>query len=337
METKTIRVDPRNPEPTTIAEAASLLQHGEVVAFPTETVYGLGARAFDTAAVAKIFKAKERPVDNPLIVHIADTDDLSTLIRDIPESAQELIETFWPGPLSLVLPKHPTLPSITTGGLDTVVVRFPAHPVAQELIRATGQPIAAPSANTSGKVSPTTAAHVAADLHGKIPLILDAGTIEYGLESTVVDCTTTPPVILRPGSITKEVLHAVLPDIGTADTTQPHRSPGMKYRHYSPAAPVILFTGEPDATAHAIETYVTKHHNETVAILWHSGGTRRPTFAKQLPAASERAAPRLFAALRALDELRPAAILVQGYSTTGLGAAIMNRLEKAASNIIVCN
>lgn len=317
-----------------IGEACSLLNSGQIVAFPTETVYGLGANAFDRKAIAKIFVAKNRPADNPLIVHISNQKQLGNIIKNVPAKARQLMDSFWPGPLSLVLPKHENIPSITTGGLDTVVVRHPKHPIAQALIQAAGFPIAAPSANLSGKVSPTTAEHVLEDLSGRIPLIIDGGPSTYGIESTVIDCTTDPFVILRPGSITYEQLKEVVPDILPRSNETTSRSPGMKYRHYSPAAPVILFNGTTEATATAIQKYLQEHEKESVALIWHNGDITNDIEKRKLSHKSKEAAPRLFETLRSLDETHPDIILVQGYEETNLGAAIMNRLRKAASIII---
>lgn len=334
METEVISTHSPADLENALKKAVLLLQSEQVVAFPTETVYGLGADAFDEAAVAKIFAAKNRPTDNPLIVHISHQDQLSGVVESIPKKAKLLMDTFWPGPLSLVLQKHSLVPDITTGGLNTVVVRNPAHQVAQALITTLGKPIAAPSANLSGKVSPTSAEHVFTDLQGRIPLIIDGGPSTFGLESTVVDCTTIPFVILRPGSITYEQLREVVPDILPRSTDTAPRSPGMKYRHYSPTAPVILFIGEPHATHAGMQRYLEKHPSESVAIMWHFGRSMENMVNYQLSSEPEEAAPRLFATLRSLDETRPDVILVQGYNESGLGAAIMNRLRKSATTII---
>lgn len=332
MHTRTIRITNLAKQQQEIIAAATLLARGELVAFPTETVYGLGANALDEAAVRQIFAAKDRPADNPLIVHVTNTIPLTGIVSEIPPAAQLLMNTFWPGPLSLVLPKHRDLPSVTTGGLDTVVVRFPSHPVARALITAAKLPIAAPSANTSGKPSPTTATHVKADLDGKIPLIIDAGPVAVGLESTVVDCTTDTLTILRPGAVTSEMLRIVIPDIATSTAGDTMRSPGMKYRHYAPATPVVLFRGQPTDTTTAMHQFLL--HHERAAIMWHDGDFAHYKTQIQLPKDPVAAATKIFASLRTLDEQRPSHILVQGYDEDGIGAAIMNRLEKAASQTI---
>ncbi len=322
-------------EPHTIAVAAAAIQAGELVAFPTETVYGLGANALNAAAVEKIYVAKDRPADNPLIVHVASPRDIETLVSVIPPIAQRVIQLFMPGPISVVLPKSAVVPSITTAGLETIVVRCPSHPVARALIKAAGVPIAAPSANLSGRVSPTKAEHVLSDLDGRIPYIIDAGTLEYGLESTVIDCTGPTPILLRPGAITKEMLEVAIGPIDTAGSQSPVKSPGMKYRHYAPHTPVLLFTGHPQDTEAAILTMVAKlPPTERVAIIGYSAGFIESNFVRTLSADPIKAAPLLFGALRELDTTSVSRIIVQGYDDRGVGAAIMNRLRKAASSMI---
>ena len=241
------------------------------------------------------------------------------------------MKKFWPGPLSLVLPKNPNLPSVTTAGLDTVVVRYPKHKVAQAIIKASKTPIAAPSANISGRLSPTKADHAYRDLNTRVPMILDSGDIEYGLESTVVDCTSQTPTLLRPGSITLEMLAEVIPEISVtkAKTT---KSPGMKYPHYATTAPITLFIGNPRNSAEALSKHLN-NPNET-AILWHSGDFSDLPYNLKLDANPIEAAPHLFNAMNELDQPNIKNILIQGYEDTGLGLAIMNRLEKAASKII---
>jgi L-threonylcarbamoyladenylate synthase len=332
MATKIVKIPKKGSVDKIINEAAKLIRSGKLVAFPTETVYGLGADATSPKAVLKIFDAKNRPADNPLIVHISDVKQLEGVVKSIPKSAQKLIDKFWPGPLSLVLPRHPDLPPITTAGLDTVVVRYPSHPIAQKLITASKTPIAAPSANLSGKVSPTRAEHVVADLDGRVSMIIDAGSIEYGLESTVVDCTSRTPEILRPGSITYEMLIEVVPTIKQYKTGKKIKSPGMKYRHYATDIPIILFTGNSKSTARTIKNYL-KENDDSVVLLWHDGGFGDLSLNHQLPSNSYEAGPLIFDALRTVDG-SAGKILIQGYDKEGIGAAIMNRLEKAATEII---
>lgn len=236
-----MRTEVKKISDDSMTEAAYLIQSGALVAFPTETVYGLGADALNPKAVLKIFTAKNRPADNPLIVHIADLSELSRLVADVSTLTQKIIDAFWPGPLSIVFKKSELVPDEATAGLDTVVIRFPSHPTALQLISMAGTPIAAPSANRSGNVSPTTAQHVLEELDGAIPLILDDGTIEFGLESTVIDCTSSIPTLLRPGSITKEQIEEVVGPVNVAGDLEKPASPGMKYKHYSPSTPVLLF------------------------------------------------------------------------------------------------
>lgn len=255
MKTEMVRL----PEQADIAytKAAEVINHGGLVAFPTETVYGLGGNALDPTASEKIYAAKGRPSDNPLIVHVADREQIDPLVTAVSEKAEKLMEAFWPGPLTIILPKSDRVPKETTGGLDTVALRMPDHPVALAMIRACGCPIAAPSANTSGRPSPTKAAHVAEDLDGRIEIILDGGDVGIGVESTIVDVTGELPYLLRPGYITKDMLEAVVGPVRidpalekiqqgqamSADVAP--RAPGMKYRHYAPQAPLTLVQGEP--------------------------------------------------------------------------------------------
>ena len=245
--------------PESVALAARLLQQGELVALPTETVYGIAADARNGEAVKKIFEAKGRPQDNPLIVHICGMEMLNGIVSEVPERAKKLAAAFWPGPLTMIFKKKDIVPAKATGGLDTVAVRFPNHPVARAIIRAAGLPIAAPSANSSGKPSPTRASHVEYDLNGKIDMIVDGGAAEWGLESTIVDVSDEIPMILRPGAVTKEMIEEVVGQVEidpailhkpTADFKP--KAPGMKYTHYSPKAEVFLVKGEQKAVAERI-------------------------------------------------------------------------------------
>lgn len=326
-----------------LARAASLLRAGEVVAFPTETVYGLGADAFNAEAVAKIFAAKERPADNPLIAHIADHDMLPSLVASVSPNARRLMEALWPGALTLILPKTPAVPAIVSAGLQTVAVRMPSHPAAQALIRAAGCPIAAPSANRSGRPSPTTAAHVLADMDGRIPLILDGGNSGYGVESTVLDMTGEIPTVLRPGGVTIETLQALLPALRVDDAVlrplaqgAAARSPGMKHRHYAPTARVVVVRGNPEAVAEkACALYDAAE--APAAILCPAArvavyGARRT---HALGTDEAEMAARLFGALRALDAQGIGLIIAEGTGTGGMGLALMNRLLRAADFDVV--
>lgn len=335
-----------------IVYAAELIRRGELVAFPTETVYGLGAAGPDAAACARIYEVKGRPSDNPLILHIAGLDMLHTAVRDTPPAALHLLTAFAPGPLTVILPKAACVPDIVTGGLDTVGVRCPASDIARALIRAAGVPVAAPSANTSGRPSPTTAAMVYDDLTGRIPLILDGGACRWGIESTIVDCTEDGVLtILRPGAITREMIAAELPHmevrvdpaLTVADAVP--RAPGMKYTHYAPRAPLTVYTGAPPALIAALRAEILRRSaagvqvgliacRETVDAL---AGLLPPRHCYNCGARGDDAAfaGRLYDALRHFDETDVTEILAEGTHETGLGLAIMNRLRKACGGHIV--
>lgn len=326
-----------------LKEAANYLKNGEVVAFPTETVYGLGADATNDEAVKKIFEAKGRPSDNPLIIHISSIDQLEQYVESVPDIARKIISHFWPGPCTLVLNKKgPIAPSVT-GGLETIGVRMPDHPVALELIELAGVPLAAPSANSSGKPSPTTALHVKSDLDGKIRAIVDGGATGVGLESTVLDLTVPErPTILRPGGVTMEELETVLGtvwlDTHLSDETAAPKSPGMKYKHYSPEKPVWVLPESLDLTRDVLDDLYNK--GERIGLLasnqWleELENERLESYSlgdKNMP---QQAAARLFSALRKLDDEDVTVIAVEPYQKKGIGTAYMNRLEKAASRIL---
>ena len=250
MKTEVIKIDQNNMDTEALERAAAIIRDGGLVAFPTETVYGLGADALSAEASKKIYAAKGRPSDNPLIVHVAEFSDMEKIAQEMPEEAKKLADAFWPGPLTMIVRKNDKVPYETTGGMDTVAVRMPNHPVALELIRRSGGYIAAPSANTSGKPSPTLAEHVAFDMDGRIPMILDGGPVGIGIESTIVDLTEDIQMILRPGYITPKMLEKVIgevkmdPGIIASDSLQKPKAPGMKYKHYAPKADLILVDGE---------------------------------------------------------------------------------------------
>jgi len=321
-----------------IARAASLLRAGQLVAFPTETVYGLGANAIDPEAVARIFAAKGRPADNPLIAHIAETAEADT-VAWVPPAARLLMEAFWPGPLTLVMPKKEIVPPIVTAGLSTVAVRMPAHPVAQALIRASGLPIAAPSANRSGRPSPTTAAHVLEDLDGCIPLILDGGPCQVGIESTVLDVSSRPFTLLRPGDITVDRLKEVLGEpiripeaiLAALPEGQIARSPGMKHTHYAPRAPLTVVTGTREAVAAYIQGRIAAE-NRKLGVLASSdtAGSYRDAQVIALGRTPREMSHTLFSALRQMDAWGVDAILAEGIDACGEGLAFMNRLLRAA-------
>lgn len=313
-----------------VLHAARLIQAGELVAFPTETVYGLGANAWDEGACDKIFRAKGRPSDNPLIVHVAGLQGLGGVVKgDLSLQIRQLLEVFWPGPLTVVLPADQRIPKVVRGGLETVAVRAPNHSVAQALIRATDCPIAAPSANLSGRPSPTSAEDVLEDMDGRIPLILDGGPTEWGLESTVLDLTTMPPVLLRPGAIGIEQLQSYVGPIIRASAETPLKAPGMKYRHYAPKAPVWWWKTE---SAKAIQIqWSTLDSPESYALLAPSALARaiHPALFYNLGDTEQEVAHRLFHGLRAMDRHQPRAIIVTWVPKSPLGEAIANRLGKA--------
>jgi L-threonylcarbamoyladenylate synthase len=321
------------PDPAVLAHAAELLRAGELVAFPTETVYGLGANALDPSAVAKIYEAKGRPAYNPLIVHVADIESAKRLVSRWPDIATRLASRWWPGPLTLVLPKAPDIPEVVTAGLPTVAIRIPSHPVALALLRATALPLAAPSANRSGEVSPTTAQHVARSLGGRVPLILDAGPTTVGIESTVVDLSGPVPLLLRPGMIGREELAEVTGPMAVAQSSQnpaaARPSPGMLDRHYAPGARLLLFefTGEA-ATVAAIAA--ARRSNGRVGAL-----TRRLTIEgvdlqEQLPDGPAAYARELYGALHRMDEAGVSLILVERPPADPDWDAVRDRLERAA-------
>lgn len=347
-ETKYIKIDSFNIDRELIDEAGRILRNGGLVAFPTETVYGLGANALNAEAVASIFAAKGRPSDNPLIVHISDTASVNDLADDVTIQAQRVMEAFWPGPLTVVLPKKPVIPDEVTGGLNTVALRMPDHPVALALIGSAGVPVAAPSANTSGKPSPTTADHVLADLKGRIDMVVDGGACRVGLESTVLDLSSDNPVILRPGGITREALEGVLGHIapffhtGEGEKNIVPRAPGMKYTHYAPEAPVILVTGDDyERIFHKASDLVAQNRslNRRVGVLASQetagGYTADDVFQVGSRSKLETVGQNLFYGLRFLDENGVDIIIAEGYPENGLGIAIMNRLKKAAGNNVV--
>ncbi|HHU75416.1 MAG TPA: threonylcarbamoyl-AMP synthase [Firmicutes bacterium] len=328
--------------------AASFLREGKLVAFPTETVYGLGANALNPLAVSQIFKAKGRPADNPLIVHIAGIEQAFALAREVPPEARLLARYFWPGPLTMVLPKHQNIPNITTAGLSSVALRVPSHPLALRLIREAGIPIAAPSANISGSPSPTTAAHVLADLAGHIDAVLDGGHCSVGLESTVVSLLSSPPALLRPGWVTRGMLEDILKkkvmDFSALHMDEqspgPVLSPGMKYRHYAPQAPLFLVEGEGEPQRRQLmalaEGFVMQGRRLGLLLFeesksYFSAPVKVVLGSRSDPAAVAR---RLFYALRKLDFLGVDVIVAEGLEEKDLGKAIMNRLRKAALKIM---
>jgi len=345
VETKLWKMAADKPNIAMLEEAAYFLRQGETIAFPTETVYGLGANALNPEAVKKIYYAKGRPSDNPLIVHVCDEKQVENLVSCVSAQARQLIKKFWPGPLTLVMPKSNIVPSIITAGLDTVALRMPFHPVALKLIEKARLPIAAPSANTSGKPSPTTAQHVLEDLNGKIAGIIDAGKAGVGVESTVLDLSTSIPTILRPGGVTREELIAEIGfvnlDAALKDLEVKPRSPGMKYIHYSPEADVIIVKGTTEKIAEKMKKVISEENADKKKIgLMISQDIYKIIFndlskniSVQILGERDNLAQitaNLFDMLRKFDQLKVEVIYAESFSETGIGAALMNRLYKAA-------
>lgn len=327
------------PEKENINLAAGILRNGGLVGIPTETVYGLAANALDSEAVKKIFIAKGRPSDNPLIVHISSFDEIEKyeLVREFPESAKALADKFWPGPLTMIMPKGEKISSIVTGGLDSIALRLPSHKVAREIIKEAGCPLAAPSANLSGSPSPTTAKHVFDDMQGRIPLIIDGGSSDVGLESTVITLCTPVPTVLRPGKVTLEELREVLGEVALSDAVlsklkegEEAASPGMKYRHYAPKAKVYLVKGNDKAF---IDFVNSKDANSTLALCYNSDVELLTIKAIPLGESSDidSQAHNLFSALREADETAGInTVYVRCPEAEGLGMALFNRLIRAA-------
>ncbi len=324
------------PSAESLKAAAELLKKGEVVGIPTETVYGLAANAYDIAAIRKIFLAKGRPQDNPLIVHIDQIDQMNELANEVPQIALHLAEAFWPGPLTMILPKSEQVPTETTGGLDTVAIRMPSHPTARALIRACGFPLAAPSANLSGSPSPTSADHVLHDMSGKIPMILDGGACTVGVESTVIAVYPQRVRVLRPGGVTVEMLQSIVPQVEIDDGVLQMvaqdavvASPGMKYKHYSPKANVMILEGE----FSLFSDYIARYAKEGSYALVFEGEEKLVSipslaYGKQEDGLSQ--AQGLFAALRKVDEYGATTVYTRCPHKKGVGLAVYNRLIRAA-------
>ena len=332
MRTKVVRITSPDPERGIIEEAAQVLRGGGLVAFPTETVYGLGADALNPRAVHKVYDAKGRPVDNPMIVHIADRKDLASFARSVPAKSALLVEAFWPGPLTVVLPRAAGVPDVVTADLDTVAVRMPNHPVALALIRAFAGGIVGPSANISGRPSPTQASHVVDDLEGTIELVLDAGPTAIGVESTVVDCTTDPPLILREGGLARESIEEIVGKVEIARATEDlRRSPGTRHRHYAPSAEVVL-VGVGDKSALASTLKQSEKRGKKVGMIVHSSSLtdKHESSQRVLSGDPNLFARDLFGTLRELDALGVDIIIVEAVEEKGVGAAVMERLRKAA-------
>lgn len=343
MNTILRKVDVDNIDMEVIKEASDILHAGDMVVFPTETVYGLGADALDEMASKKIYAAKGRPSDNPLIVHVANEQQILPLVKEIPESARKLMKAFWPGPLTIIFNKSDVVPYGTTGGLDTVAIRMPNHKVALTLIEESNIPIAAPSANTSGRPSPTTAMHVMDDLNGKISMVIDGGAVGIGIESTIVDVTGDIPMILRPGYINKKMLEEVVGEVtidkailGPVSPDLKPKAPGMKYKHYAPKADFTMFDGDIDKVADRInelaESYIKKGYK--VGIISSAESKDRYRYGEVISIGSRNnelsISKNLYKVLREFDDKQVDYILGETFRSEELGQAIMNRLLKAA-------
>lgn len=334
--TKVRKISSQHPDPGIIAEAANVLRRGGLVAFPTETVYGLGADAFNPTAVQKVFEAKQRPQDNPLIVHIADFSQLTDVVNCIPSNAVLLAEAFWPGPLTLVVKCGSSVPDIVTANLDTVAVRMPDHTVTRALIRELGRGIVGPSANTSGKPSPTRAEHVYTDLNGKIDIILDAGPTEIGVESTIIDVTVAPPLVLRYGGLPLNRIEEV---IGRIETTKEEiylrRSPGTRHRHYAPKARVIVIE---ENDLKQFQELVHAYRTKRIGCIFHSEelkGHATENCEIALMESIEDLSRKLYDAFRKFDEMLIDVIVVEAVTEKGIGGAVMDRVRRAAANVKV--
>lgn len=348
MDTKVYKIDIDNIDNAKMQEAGALIATGELVAFPTETVYGLGGDALHPDAARKIYEAKGRPSDNPLIVHVAEFADLERVAREVPPQAKLLADAFWPGPLTMIVWKNDSVPYATTGGLDTVAVRMPDHPIALELIRKSGKLIAAPSANTSGRPSPTEASHVEGDLSGRIAMILDGGAVGIGIESTIIDLTEIVPMVLRPGYITPEMLADVLgedviidPGLIAADDMTKPKAPGMKYKHYAPKADMVIVDGDKAAVVEKINALTEAAHAEgkKVAVI-ATEETKAEYRADVVLSIGKREdedsiAKHMYKILRDCDMLEVDAIYSESFQTPRIGQAIMNRLLKAAGHQVL--
>ena len=349
MQTKILKIDRQNFKDADLDQAGEIIRNGGLVAFPTETVYGLGGNAYDPEAASRIYAAKGRPSDNPLIVHIADMDGLSEIVADVPDTAKKLADAFWPGPMTLVLKKKPSVPDRTTGGLDTVAVRMPVDEIARTLIRASKVPVAAPSANRSGRPSTTTAAHCIEDLDGRIDMIIDGGSVHIGLESTIVDLTGEIPMLLRPGAITLEMLEGVLGHVEidpailgpVAEDVKP-KAPGMKYKHYAPKAELTIVSGEQGAVQDKINELVAADTAAgrkvgVIATLESRNAYHGQAALKVMGMRNDEStvAHNLFAILREFDDTGVDRIYSEGFEDNGIGRAIMNRLRKAAGYSIL--
>ena len=352
METEIIIIQENNgaftdTEEQALKQAGEILQQGGLVAFPTETVYGLGGDALNPESSRKIYAAKGRPSDNPLIVHVSKFEDIYPIVKEVSEEAVKIAKAFWPGPLTVIFPKSDKVPVETTGGLDTVAVRMPSHPVARKLIEYSGGYVAAPSANSSGKPSPTVAKYVVEDMTGKIEAIIDGGEVGIGLESTIIDLTVSPPQILRPGFVTRQMLEEVLGQVDVditildADSGQAPKAPGMKYRHYAPKGELVIVKGEPEEVVAYINARAAKDAaaGEKVGVICteeYAAAYKADTVKCVGSRLDEDSIARhLYTCLREFDDENVTGIYSECFTAEGFGQAIMNRLLKAAGHKVI--
>ena len=347
MCTKRVKVDCENVDEALLIAPGKVLREGGLVAFPTETVYGLGGDAKNASASEKIYAAKGRPSDNPLIVHIAEFSELEEIVKEVPDSARALADAFWPGPLTMILQKNEVIPYETTGGLDTVAVRMPSHPVARAFIKASGCMVAAPSANISGRPSPTTADHVWEDLNGRIDYVIDGGAVEIGLESTIIDLTEDIPLVLRPGYITPEEIAEAIgtvkmdPGLSGEDVTVRPKAPGMRYRHYAPKGNLMIVTGDTDNVIKEInsraECAIADGKSVGIIATEETGALYKKGKVLVIGDRNDEdaIAHNLYGILREFDELGVEEIYSESLATPRIGQAIMNRLLKAAGHQII--
>ncbi len=344
METKIVKINPESIDEKCLEEAGQIIREGGLVAFPTETVYGLGANALDAQAAARIYKAKGRPSDNPLIAHISSVDMLDDIVANIDDNARKLMDAFWPGPMTLIFKKKDIVPDGTTGGLDTVAVRFPSNKIARMLIEKSGVPIAAPSANISGRPSPTTGDHVVEDMNGIIDMIIDGGHVGVGLESTIIDLTGTP-TILRPGFVTRKMIEQVIDHVEVdggilekpSEDFRP-KAPGMKYKHYAPKADLTMVKGQAENVAEYIEQAVKGQNAGIITIDTHMDLYKNVSDDIKIVSLGnsiEEVAGNLFGTLRQFDEWGVDVIYSEVFEEKDLGVAVMNRLNKAAGYKLV--
>lgn len=347
MNTVYLKAEKKEEYDLCVKKAAACLREGGLVAFPTETVYGLGADALNEKASEKIYAAKGRPSDNPLIVHIADLESLNHIVEEVPKKAKILAEKFWPGPLTMIMKKTESVPKSTTGGLDTVAIRMPNHPLALSIIKAAGGYVAAPSANTSGRPSPTLAKHVLEDMNGRIDMIVDGGELAIGIESTIVDMSVDPPMILRPGYITQEMLEECIGDVLLDPTLlflsehQMPKAPGMKYKHYAPKGEMKIVEGVREQVVEVINNFVSNELEKGKKVGIIATDETYSLYPKGMvrsigSRADDRTIARnLYAILREFDEMNADCIFSESFDSGSMGQAIMNRLLKAAAHNVM--